>query len=209
MKNVHAVNFLEDPKHSLMKSQTLRQLCVDALIFIRAIFVWPWNDSARTKQKQPTNRNIRKWFFYRSLSNRQKRVPFGWFSISSWKKNSLKVIFRNLGATEPNLGISFLSYGLRPRFWPFFKVSGKSLCCYWSDKFDFIRIFLALIRKVWCKPKIQWGKFQCVHSSSSKLFWHVCQVSLICFAPSFSFLRTRLPLSNSIPGIFPQTQSCF
>ena len=93
------------------------------------------------------------------LSNRQKRAPFGWFSISRWKKNSLKSNFPQLGATETILGISFLSYGLRPRFWPFFKVSGKSLCCYWSDKFDFIRIFLALIRKVFCKPKIQWGKF--------------------------------------------------
>lgn len=27
--------------------------------------------------------------------------------------------------------------------------------------------------------------------------------SLICFAPSLSFLRTRQPLSNSLPGIFP------
>ena len=93
------------------------------------------------------------------LSNRQKRAPFGWFSISRWKKNSLKSNFPQIWATETILGISFLSYGLRPRFWPFFKVSGKSLCCYWSDKFDFIRIFLALIRKVFCKPKIQWGKF--------------------------------------------------
>ena len=145
LKNVHAANFLEDPKHSLMKSQTLRQLCVDALIFIRAIFVWPWNDFARTKQKQPANRN--------------ETCAFGWFSISGWKKNSLKSNFPQIWATETILGISFLSYGLRPRFWPFFKVSGKSLCCYWSDKFDFIRIFLALIRKVLCKPKIQWGKF--------------------------------------------------
>ena len=34
---------------------------------IRAIFVWPWNENARTKQKQQTNENRAIWLVYRML----------------------------------------------------------------------------------------------------------------------------------------------
>ena len=105
LKNVHAANFLEDPKHSLMKSQTLRQFCVDALILIRAIFVWPWNDSARTKQKQPTNINIRKWFFYRT--DRNARLLVG-LTFPAERRILWKVIFHNLGRQKPSW--EFLSF---------------------------------------------------------------------------------------------------
>ena len=141
------------------------------------------------------------------LSNRQKRAPFGWFSISRRKKNSLKSNFPQLGATETILGISFLSYGLRPRFWPFFKVSGKSLCCYWSDKFDFIRIFLALIRKVLCKPKIQWGKFVRSQFLFETVLTRMSSVSYLLRALVFCELGCHF--RTLFRGFFPQTHSYF
>ena len=36
---------------------------------IRAIFVWPWNENARTKQKQQTNENRAIWLVYRTDTN--------------------------------------------------------------------------------------------------------------------------------------------
>ena len=43
------------------------QLCCNGLqILYRAIFVWPWNESARTKQKQQTNGNRAIWLVYRT-----------------------------------------------------------------------------------------------------------------------------------------------
>ena len=35
----------------------------------RAIFVWPWNENARTKQKQQTNGNRAIWLVYRTDTN--------------------------------------------------------------------------------------------------------------------------------------------
>ena len=37
--------------------------------FVRAIFVWPWNENARTKQKQQTNGNRAIWLVYRTDTN--------------------------------------------------------------------------------------------------------------------------------------------
>ena len=36
---------------------------------VRVIFVWPWNENARTKQKQQTNENRAIWLVYRSDTN--------------------------------------------------------------------------------------------------------------------------------------------
>ena len=36
---------------------------------VRAIFVWPWNENAWTKQKQQTNRNRAIWLVYRTDTN--------------------------------------------------------------------------------------------------------------------------------------------
>ena len=36
---------------------------------LRAIFVWPWNENARTKQKQKTNGNRVIWLVYRTDTN--------------------------------------------------------------------------------------------------------------------------------------------
>ena len=35
----------------------------------RAIFVWPWNENAQTKQKQQTNRNRAIWLVYQTDTN--------------------------------------------------------------------------------------------------------------------------------------------
>ena len=35
----------------------------------KAIFVWPWNENARTKQKQQTNGNTAIWLVYRTDTN--------------------------------------------------------------------------------------------------------------------------------------------
>ena len=51
---------------------------------IRAIFVWHWNENARTKQKQQTNGNsLIDWFIERI----QTRVAFGWLvkRMLGWK----------------------------------------------------------------------------------------------------------------------------
>ena len=47
---------------------------------IRAIFVWPWNENARTKQKQQTNENGAIWLVYRMLG---------------WKKLHARELSRN------------------------------------------------------------------------------------------------------------------
>ena len=39
------------------------------LLKIRAIFVWPWNENAPTKQKQQTNENRAIWLVYRTDTN--------------------------------------------------------------------------------------------------------------------------------------------
>ena len=36
---------------------------------VRAIFVWPWNEKARTKRKQQTNGNSANWMVYRTDTN--------------------------------------------------------------------------------------------------------------------------------------------
>ena len=55
------------------------------MLDIRAIFVWPWNENARTKQKQQTKGNsLIDWFIERI----QTRVAFGWLSECSGEKTS-------------------------------------------------------------------------------------------------------------------------
>ena len=50
-----------------------------------AIFIWPWNENGRTKQKQQTNGIERfDWFIERI----QTRVAFGWLSERSGEKTS-------------------------------------------------------------------------------------------------------------------------
>ena len=41
----------------------------DSALFVRAIFVWPWNENAQTKQKQQTNENRAIWLVYRTDMN--------------------------------------------------------------------------------------------------------------------------------------------
>ena len=53
---------------SALKNHTFGLL---AVIQIRAIFVWPWNEKVRTKQKQQTNGNRGIWLVYRTDTNAQ------------------------------------------------------------------------------------------------------------------------------------------
>ena len=50
----------------------------------RAIFVWPWNENARIKQKQQTNGKRAIWLVYRTI---QTRAAFRWLSERSGWKN--------------------------------------------------------------------------------------------------------------------------
>ena len=70
-------------EHSLMPSNSL----------VRAIFVWPWNENARTLQKQQTNGNRAIWLVYRMDTNARgfwlvKRT-LGWKNFTS--KNVLEI----------------------------------------------------------------------------------------------------------------------
>ena len=79
-----------------------------------AIFVWPWNENARKKQKQQTNGNIAIWLVYRTETNSRgfwlvKRTP-GWkngmpenflqinryFDLTSYC-NTIVLIFLSIG----------------------------------------------------------------------------------------------------------------
>ena len=43
--------------------------CVPLVSVLRAIFVWPWNENARTKQKQQTSGDRAIWLVYRTDTN--------------------------------------------------------------------------------------------------------------------------------------------
>ena len=61
----------------MLATPTWRTWCHLKTLNIRAIFVWPWNENARTKQKQQTNGNsLIDWFIERI----QTHVAFGWLS---------------------------------------------------------------------------------------------------------------------------------
>ena len=46
----------------------------------RAIFVWPWNENTRTKQKQQTNGNRAIWLVYRKGTKER-----GFWLVNAWK----------------------------------------------------------------------------------------------------------------------------
>ena len=82
----------------MLRKPLLVRLCVVAWvlysvssIFYRAIFVWPWNENARTKQKQQTNGNSAIWSVYWTDTNA------GGFSLV---KRTLR--WKNLHAREPS-----------------------------------------------------------------------------------------------------------
>ena len=67
----------------------------------RAIFVWPWNENARTKQKQQTNGNRAIWLVYRTDTNARgfwlvKRT-LGWknFMPEELSRNRFDVILQH------------------------------------------------------------------------------------------------------------------
>ena len=60
---------------------------------IRVIFVWPWNENARTKQKQQTNGNKAIWLVYRTDTN----APGFWLvkRTLGWKNFMPEELSRN------------------------------------------------------------------------------------------------------------------
>ena len=71
------------------------------LLCVRAIFVWPWNENARTKQKQQTNGNKAIWLVYRTDTNAPgfwlvKRT-LGWKNVmpEELSRNCFDVILQN------------------------------------------------------------------------------------------------------------------
>ena len=60
---------------------------------VRAIFVWPWNENARTKQKQQTNRNRVIWLVYGPDTS----VCGFWLvkQTLGWKKLHVRKLSRN------------------------------------------------------------------------------------------------------------------
>ena len=62
-------------------------------LVVRAIFVWPWNENARTKQKQQTNGNKAIWLVYRTDTN----APGFWLvkRTLGWKNFMPEELSRN------------------------------------------------------------------------------------------------------------------
>ena len=73
----HCLIFDEISWHSSFKQQNLND---------RAIFVWPWNENGRTKQKQQTYGNRAIWLVY--LKDTNARGFFGWLNERSGEKTS-------------------------------------------------------------------------------------------------------------------------
>ena len=61
-------NFLQMTLQSMFAHYVLIS-CSLYYFFNRAIFVWPWHENARTKQKQQTNENRAIWLVYRIYTN--------------------------------------------------------------------------------------------------------------------------------------------
>ena len=63
------------------------------LLFVRAIFVWPWSENAQTKQKQQRNGNKAIWLVYRTYTN----APGFWLvkRTLGWKNFMPEELSRN------------------------------------------------------------------------------------------------------------------
>ena len=68
---------------------------------IREIFVWPWNENARTKQKQQTKGNRANWLVYRTDTNARRfwlvKRKLGWknFVPEELSRNRFDVILQH------------------------------------------------------------------------------------------------------------------
>ena len=67
---------------------------------VRAIFVWPWNENARTKQKQQANGNRAIWLVYRTDTNApgfwlvKRRLGWKTFIPEELSRNRFDVILQ-------------------------------------------------------------------------------------------------------------------
>ena len=51
------------------------------VVLLRAIFVWPWNENAQTKQKQQMNEERTIWLIYRTDTNPPPLPPPGFWLV--------------------------------------------------------------------------------------------------------------------------------
>ena len=104
----------------------------------RAIFVWPWNENARTKQKQQTNGNRAIWLVYRTDTNAcgfwlVKRTH-GWKNFMPENFLEIKRCFvltsycNTIG--QSNNALSILGFSLAENeestFWSFHPLAGNT-----------------------------------------------------------------------------------
>ena len=82
---VRKLNYVVEQRTSKKCTKNNVLLCYMCrfVVLLRAIFVWPWNENARTKQKQQMNENRTIWLIYRTDTNARgfwlvKRT-LGWF----------------------------------------------------------------------------------------------------------------------------------
>ena len=65
----YSANFSANSLRRLLKPYYSRHRLGHLINNIRAVFLWPWNEKARTKQKQLTNGKRTIWLFYRTDTN--------------------------------------------------------------------------------------------------------------------------------------------
>ena len=95
---------------------------------IRAIFVWPWNDNARTKKKQQTNGDTAIWLVYRTDINAgwKKFIPENFLEVNRYF--TLTSYCNTIG--QSNNAFSILGFSWRENeesmFWSFHSLADKT-----------------------------------------------------------------------------------
>ena len=93
-----------------------------------SIFVWPWNDSARTKKEQQTNENRAIWLVYRTDTNAgwKKFIPENFLEINRYF--TLTSYCNTIG--QSNNAFSILGFSWRENeesvFWSFHSLADKT-----------------------------------------------------------------------------------
>ena len=99
---IFALEFLWMPwkikELDIIKSPEIQRICQPS--HDRAIFLWPWNENARTKQKQQTNGNRAIWLVYRTDTNAR----------GFWLVKRINAPVKKFHAREPSRNQSILRF---------------------------------------------------------------------------------------------------
>ena len=129
----------------------------------RAIFLWPWNENARTKQKQQANGNKAIWLVYRTDTNAPclwlvKRT-LGWknFMPEELSRNRFNVILQNDWSIEQCfLHIRVFTHVAFSLTWPASMLIEKKENVYVTKEYNSQSIFwytnMAAVQLFWKKP---------------------------------------------------------